>query len=156
MIKKQSITFNSGAHFIHFASPPIAIRPRKFHPMHQVCWTHHQKAIPSLPLMNLDTATMSDPPTLAGMGTPLAPHLLVPVRVRPTTISLYTVVGPLIQPHKHAHAFHINKTALSAQNINLRLQLDALGMQLNLSVTVDGTINDWFASSMTAGLISLS
>ncbi len=47
-------------------------------------------------------------------------------------------------PHEHAHAFHINKTALVAQNIDIRLQLDTLDMQLNLSVTVDGTINDWF------------
>jgi hypothetical protein len=47
-------------------------------------------------------------------------------------------------PHEHAHAFHINKTALAAQNIGIRLQLDALGTQLNLSATVDGTINNWF------------
>jgi hypothetical protein len=47
-------------------------------------------------------------------------------------------------PHKCAHAFHINKTALAAQNIDIPLQLDALGTQLNLSATVDGTINDWF------------
>jgi hypothetical protein len=87
---------------------------------------------------------MSNPPTPTGMGTPFAPHLLVPVRVRPTTISLYPVVNPLMQPHEHAHTFHINKTALSAQNIDLRLQLDALGTQLNLSTTVHGTINNWF------------
>jgi hypothetical protein len=47
-------------------------------------------------------------------------------------------------PHERGHAFHINKTGLAAQNIDTRLQLDALGTQLNLSVTVDGTINDWF------------
>jgi hypothetical protein len=64
--------------------------------------------------------------------------------VGPATIGLYPVVKPLMLPHKRAHAFHINKTALAAQNINTRLQLDALGMQLNLSMTVDGTINDWF------------
>ncbi len=78
------------------------------------------------------------------MGTPFAPFLLVPVWVGPTTISLYPVINPLMQPHKRAHALQINKTALSAQNINLRLQLNALGMQLNLSAMVDGTINDWF------------
>ncbi len=87
---------------------------------------------------------MSNPPTPAGMGTPFAPRLLVPVWVGLTTISLSHVVDPLMQPHKHAHAFYINKTALSAQNIDLRLQLDALGMQLNLSATVDGTITNWF------------
>jgi hypothetical protein len=87
---------------------------------------------------------MSDPPTLAGMGTPFAPRWLVQVRVGPTTISLYPVVNQSMQPHKHAHAFHINKTALSTQNIDLWLQLDALGMQLNLSATVKGTIKNWF------------
>jgi hypothetical protein len=87
---------------------------------------------------------MSNSPTPAGMGTPFAPHLLVPVWVWPTTISLYPVVNLSMQPHERAHALNINKTALSAQNINLWLQLDALGMQLNLNMTVDGTINGWF------------
>jgi len=49
-------------------------------------------------------------------------------------------------PHERAHAFHYNKTALATQNINLWLQLNALGTQLNLIATVDGTINDWFQS----------
>jgi hypothetical protein len=112
-------------------------------PTHQVCQTDHQEAIP-LPLLNLDTATMSDPPAPANMGTPFASRSLVQVWVGPTTISLYPAVNPSMQPPECAHAFHINKTALSAQNINLWLQLDALGMQLNLSGTVNGTINDWF------------
>jgi hypothetical protein len=87
---------------------------------------------------------MFNPPTPAGMGTPFALHSMVPVRVGLTTISLYPVVDPTMQPHKRAHAFHINKTDLSAQNIGLWLQLDALGTQLNLSTMVNGTINDWF------------
>jgi hypothetical protein len=45
--------------------------------------------------------------------------------------------------HERAHAFHINKTALSSQNIDLRVQLDALGHQLNLSAMVEGVITDW-------------
>ena len=56
---------------------------------------------------------------------------------------LYPVVDQSMLPHERAHAFHYNKTALAAQNIDLRLQLDALGTQLNLIATVDGTINDW-------------
>jgi hypothetical protein len=47
-------------------------------------------------------------------------------------------------PHKQVHAFHINVTALSSQSIDLRAQLNALGHQLNLSVTADGVIQDWF------------
>ncbi len=46
-------------------------------------------------------------------------------------------------PNERAHAFHMNKTTLAMQNLDLWLQLDALGTQLNLSATVDGTINDW-------------
>jgi hypothetical protein len=87
---------------------------------------------------------MAKPPAPASLGTPFAPHQLVQVRVGPATIGLYPVVDPSMPPHEHAHAFHINKTALVAQNIDIRLQLDTLDMQLNLSVTVDGTINDWF------------
>jgi len=45
--------------------------------------------------------------------------------------------------HERAHAFHVNKTALSLQNIDLRIQLNALGHQLNLSATVEGVITDW-------------
>jgi hypothetical protein len=87
---------------------------------------------------------MSNPPVPASLGTPFAPCLLVQVRVRPATIGLYPVVNPSMPPQEHAHAFHINKTALAAQNINIRLQLDALGTQLNLSAMVDSTINNWF------------
>jgi len=45
--------------------------------------------------------------------------------------------------HERAHAFHINKIALSSQNMDLRVQLDALGHQLNLSATIKGVINNW-------------
>jgi hypothetical protein len=87
---------------------------------------------------------MSDPPMPASMGTPFTLHLLVQVRVGPVSIGLYLVVNPSMLPHECAHAFHINKTMLAAQNIDTRLQLDALGMQLDFSATVDGTINNWF------------
>ena len=88
---------------------------------------------------------MPDPPaSSSGNGTPFAPRALVAVRIRAYTIMLYPVVNQLMLPHEWAHAFHYNKTALAAQNINLWLQLDALGTQLNLIAMVDGTINDWF------------
>jgi hypothetical protein len=52
--------------------------------------------------------------------------------------------------------FHYNKIALTTQNINLWLQLDALGTQLNLIVTVDGTMMIGSNSSTTVGSISPS
>jgi hypothetical protein len=83
--------------------------------------------------------------TPAPLGIPFAPKSLVQVRVGPTTINLYPVIDQTMPPHEQAHAFHhINKMALSAQHIDLRLWLDALSNQLNLSTTVDGTINNWF------------
>ena len=45
--------------------------------------------------------------------------------------------------HERAHAFHLDKAALASQPITIRLQLDALGNQLNLAATMDGVIQDW-------------
>jgi hypothetical protein len=78
------------------------------------------------------------------MDIPFAPCALVQVWVGPSTISLYPTVDPSMLPHERVHAFHMNKTALAVQNLDLWIQLDALGMQLNLSVMVNGTINNWF------------
>jgi hypothetical protein len=83
---------------------------------------------------------MTDTP--APLGTPFAPKSFVQVHVGPTTINLYPVINQTMLPHERVHAFHINKMVLSAQNIDLQFQLDTLGNQLNLSMTVNGTMND--------------
>ncbi len=57
---------------------------------------------------------------------------------------LYPVIDQTMLLHKRAHALYYNKTTLTTQNIDLWLQLDALGTQLNLIAMVNGTINDWF------------
>jgi hypothetical protein len=59
------------------------------------------------------------------------------------TVSLYPVVDETMEVHERAHAFHVNKAALSLQTIPIWLQLDALGNQLNLAVTMDGVIHNW-------------
>jgi len=64
---------------------------------------------------------------------PFVPRALVPVTVGRSTINLYPIIDGNMATHERAHAFHINKTALLSQYINLRVQLDALGHQLNLS-----------------------
>ncbi len=82
---------------------------------------------------------MSDAtPRAADSSRPFVLRALVPVTVGRSTINLYPVINGNMATHKQAHAFHINKTALSSQNIDLRIQLDALGHQLNLSATVEG------------------
>ena len=82
-------------------------------------------------------------PRAPDLGGPFIPRALVPVNVGRSTVSLYPIIDPSMATHERAHAYHINKTALSSQNIDLRVQLDALGHQLNLSATVKGVINDW-------------
>ena len=74
---------------------------------------------------------------------PFVSRALVPVTVGRSTINLYPIIDDNMATHEQAHAFHINKTALLLQYIDLRIQLDAIGHQLNLSATVEGVINDW-------------
>ena len=82
-------------------------------------------------------------PRATSSGGPFAPRALVPINVGQATVILYPIIDQSMATHEQAHAFHINKTALSLQNINLHVQLDALGHQLNLSATVEGVITDW-------------
>jgi hypothetical protein len=79
----------------------------------------------------------------AAPGAPFAPCALVPISIGRTTVNLYQCVDSSMQPHERAHVYHINLTALKSQNIKPRLQLKALGHQLNLQATVDGVISDW-------------
>jgi hypothetical protein len=78
-----------------------------------------------------------------GSGAQFTPKSLVAVRVNNYTVNLYPVVEETMEVHKRAHAFHANKAALALQSIPTRIQLDALGNQLNLAVTMDGVIQDW-------------
>ncbi len=71
-------------------------------------------------------------------GTPFAPRALVPVTVGRTSVNLYAIINPGMHVEERAHAFQINKTALASTPVNLLVQLNALGQQLNLAATVDG------------------
>ncbi len=79
----------------------------------------------------------------AVVGTSFAPKTLVPVSVGRTTKNLYPVVDTTMLVHERAHAFLINKTALLLQALELRVMLDALGAQLNLSASIEGMIKEW-------------
>jgi hypothetical protein len=67
----------------------------------------------------------------------------MPISVGRSTVYVYPGIDSTMLPHERAHVYHINLTALTSQNLDLRLQLDALGHQLNLQATVDGVVNDW-------------
>ena len=75
-------------------------------------------------------------------GAQFTPKSLVAVCVNSYTVNLYPVVEETMEVHECAHAFHVNKEALASQTIPTRLQLDALGNQLNLAATMDGVIQD--------------
>ena len=64
-------------------------------------------------------------------------YWIITVPVGRTTVNLYPVIDPSMQVHEHANAFQINNTALASLPVNLRVQLDMLGQQLNLADTVD-------------------
>jgi hypothetical protein len=71
------------------------------------------------------------------------PRTLVAVRVSSYTVNLYPVVDDTMEVHECAHVYHVNKAALAAQTITIRLQLDALGNHLSLDVTMDGVLQEW-------------
>ena len=100
------------------------------------------------PISPSSDQTMTDgTPQPASLSGPFAPRALVPINIGRGTVNLYPVIDQTMATHERAHAFHINKTALSSQNIDLRVQLDALGHQLDLSATVEGVINDWLRTT---------
>ncbi len=71
------------------------------------------------------------------------PRPLKPVQVDKMTLKLHPVINSTMKPPEHAHAFHINKTALAAPGIDRRLMLNTLGAQLNLSAIVNSILGDW-------------
>ncbi len=102
----------------------------------------HRFKLMLLPLVRLPPMTDTAPTTI---GTPFAPEALVPVLVGCTTVNLYPIVDHTMMVHEHAYAFQINKTALTSQALNLRIMLDVLGAQLNLSTSVKGMFKErWF------------
>ena len=89
-------------------------------------------------------ATMADSKLPAPQhGTPFAPRALAPVAVGRTSVNLYPVIDSSMPVEERAHAYQVNKTALASAPVDLRVQLDALGQQLNLAATVDGVRDDW-------------
>ncbi len=70
------------------------------------------------------------------------PRPLEPVQLE--TIKLHPVINLTMKPPERAHAFQVNKTALTAPDIDRYLMLDVLGTQLNLSAIVNGIRSDWY------------
>jgi hypothetical protein len=71
------------------------------------------------------------------------PLNLVDVHVGRMTVKLYPKIGPAMQIWERAHAYQINKTALTNLPTDLKLIIDAFGAQLNASLTTEGIISDF-------------
>jgi hypothetical protein len=71
------------------------------------------------------------------------PRTLKPVQIDKMTVKLYPIVNLSMKLPERAHAFQINKTALTTPSIDHRMMLNTLGAQLNLSAIVDGVLGDW-------------
>jgi hypothetical protein len=86
---------------------------------------------------------MAEAAAAAQPSAPFVPRALVPISIGRFTVYVYPCIKSTMQPHERAHAYHITLTALTLQNLDLQLQLDTLGHQLNLQAMVDGVVNDW-------------
>jgi hypothetical protein len=86
---------------------------------------------------------MSDHPSSLKANLLFVPRPLESVQVDKIMVKLYPVVNSSMQAPERAHAFQMNKTALSIPGIDRRAMLDTLGAQLNLSAIVNGVLGDW-------------
>jgi hypothetical protein len=85
--------------------------------------------------------TPHESPVVDAMG--FTPLDLIDVQVGGTSVKLYPTIGPAMQIWEHAHAYQINKTALTNLPTDLKLIIDAFGAQLNASSTTEGIISDF-------------
>ena len=72
------------------------------------------------------------------------PQPLEPIQVNKMPLKLYPVINLTMKLPKRAHAFQVNKTALTTPGIDRYMMLDILGAQLNLRAIVDGIHGNWY------------
>ncbi len=80
------------------------------------------------------------PSSVETMG--FTPQDLVEIRVSSVTAKVYPKILPTMAVFEWAHAFQVNKTALTNLQADLLLVFDAFGGQLNATSTVDGIYSD--------------
>ncbi len=76
-------------------------------------------------------------------ATGFTPQDLVKIPVGAVMAKVYPKLLPAMAVFERAHAFQVNKTALTNLQANLHLVFDAFGRQLNVTSTVDGIYSDW-------------
>jgi hypothetical protein len=86
-------------------------------------------------------ATPHESAIVNAMG--FTPLELVDVHVGHMTVKLYPKIGPTMQIWEQAHAYQINKSALTNLPTDLKLIIDAFGAQLNASLTTEGIVSNF-------------
>jgi hypothetical protein len=76
-------------------------------------------------------------------ATGFIPQDFIKICVGTVTAKVYPKILPAMAVFGHAHAFQVNKTALTNLQANLHLVFDAFGGQLNTTSTVDNVYSDW-------------
>ena len=71
------------------------------------------------------------------------PRAMTSVTIAKHVVSLYPVVDATMPVHERAYAFQMNKAAIMNLPVKTSTKLDALGVQLNASTSVDGSKASW-------------
>jgi hypothetical protein len=85
--------------------------------------------------------SLKDPAVFDQMG--FTPLDLVDVSIGRISTKLYPKISLAMPVHERAHAFQVNKAALTNLPTGFCLILDAFGAQLNASLMVEGILSDW-------------
>ena len=71
------------------------------------------------------------------------PRDLVAVNIGRHSLNLYPCIDATMPVYERAHAFQVNKTAIMDAAVDLNIKINALGVQLNASTSVDGLKAEW-------------
>jgi hypothetical protein len=76
-------------------------------------------------------------------GMAFVPRELVTIQVGWMSASVYPKVEPTMPIYELAHAYQVIKSTLESLPVDMRLILEAIGMQLNCNAIVDGAMFDF-------------
>jgi hypothetical protein len=85
--------------------------------------------------------SLKNPVIFDQMG--FAPLNLVNVSISHISTKLYPKISLTMPVHECSHAFQVHKATLTNLPMDFCLILDAFGMQLNASLTVEGILSNW-------------
>lgn len=79
------------------------------------------------------------------------PCAMMSVTIAKHVVMLYPVVDAMMPVHERAYAFQMNKAVIMNLPVKTSTKLDALGVQLNASTSVDGSKASWVVHHFHGG-----